>query len=185
MRCCIVTGSQFQRDLLDRLLTVAELPEFTIVRGGRRTAAVALAGSILAARNVPVVVVLDADTVEPEGVREQEEMHGYLLRRAGYAPGLASAVLMAVPQVEAVLFGDREALECVLGRPLTAREAIEGEFRPRAVLQRLIEEAGIDEDVFLERIGSRAAGRFAAHPLIRSIIHFVESAGSALTASAA
>lgn len=185
MRCCIVTGSQFQRDLLDRLLTVADLPEFTVVRGGRRTAAVALAGSILAARGLPVVVVLDADTVEPEGVREQEEMHGYLLRRAGYAPGLPSAVLMAVPQVEAVLFGDLEALECVLGRQLTAREAVEGEFRPRAVLQRLIEEAGMDEDFFLERIGPRAAERFAAHPLIRSIVQFVESAGSAVTASAA
>ena len=185
MRCCIVTGSQFQRDLLDRLLTVAELSEFTVVRGGRRTAAVALAGSILAARSVPVVVLLDADTVEPEGVREQEEMHRYLLRRAGYAPGLASAVLMAVPQVEAVLFGDLEALECVLGRRLTGREAVEGEFRPRALLQRLIEEAGMDEDAFLERIGPRAAGRFAAHPLIRSLVQFVESAGSAVTASAA
>jgi hypothetical protein len=131
-----------------------------------------------------VVVVMDADSVEPHRVREHEAELEYLLP-AGNFDGILADVLMAVPQVEVVLFSDPEALECVLGRPLTEREKIEGEFRPRAVLERLLADTRMDEDALLEKINPRAAACFAAHPLIRELAQAIENADAAMAAAIA
>jgi hypothetical protein len=176
----IVVEAAFHARLIERLLRVGSLPEFAVVRGGRGTSAVSLASALHSDPGVPVIVVLNADTVEPLAIEESRASYAYLLRTGSYTPGMRSALLMAVPQVEVVLFSDPEALECVLGRPLTEREKIEGEFRPRAVLDRLLAETGVDGDAFLARINTRAAARFAAHPLIQSLVQFIEHASAAM-----
>ncbi|HST62384.1 MAG TPA: hypothetical protein VLK84_27015 [Longimicrobium sp.] len=184
MKTYIVAQTEFQTQLLRRLLDTQELPEHTVLRGGKFTMALSLGSSLLSQRSAPVAVVMDADSVEPHKVREHEAELEYLLP-AGNFGGILADVLMAVPQVEAVLFSDPEALECVLGRPLTEREKIEGEFRPRAVLDRLLAEAGMDGDTFLARINAKAAARFVEQPRIRSLVQFVQEAASAVTAAAA
>lgn len=184
MKTYIVAQTEFQTQLLRRLLETQELPEHTVLRGGRFTMALSLGSTLLSRRSAPVLVVMDADSVEPHRVREQKAELGYLLP-AGNSGGIPADVLMAVPQVEAVLFHDPEALECVLGRPLTEREKIEGEFRPRAVLERLLADTQMDEDALLERINSRAAERFAAHPLIRELAREIENANTVMAAAIA
>jgi hypothetical protein len=178
----VVAETTFHGRLIKRLLHVETLPEFVVVRGGRQTSAIGLANSIQSNRGVPVVVVLDADTVEPRAIVEKRPDLEYLLNTRSFpaGPPPPAVLLMAVPQVEVVLFSDPEALECVLGRPLTEREKIEGEFRPRAVLDRLLAETGMDGDAFLARINTRAAARFAAHPLIQSLVQFIEHASAAM-----
>lgn len=179
MKPYIMTETPFQARLLERLLETFSLPEHVVLHGGRKTGAVTRGSGILNGRNAPVLVVVDADSVEPENIWEQESGYKFLLP-AGNFPGCPADVLMAIPQVEAVLFSDHEALACILGRPLTEREKIEGEFRPRAVLDRLLAEVGMDRDALLERISPKAAARFAAHPLVRSVAAFVERATAAL-----
>jgi hypothetical protein len=175
----IVAQTQFQTDLLQRLLESQELPEHAVVRGGRFTMALTHGSSILRQLSAPVVVVMDADSVEPHKVREQEADCEYLLP-AGNFRGIRADVLMAVPQVEVVLFSDPETLGCILGRKLTEREKIEGEFRPRAVLDRLLAEMQMDNDGLLAKINPRVAARFAAHPLVQSLARFVEDASTAI-----
>lgn len=182
MKTYVVAETTFHGRLIKRLLQVEALPEFVVVRGGRQTSAISLANAIQSDRGMPVVVILDADTVEPRALLEHRGDLEYLLT---YPAGPSPAVLvMAVPQVEGVLFGDSGALECVLGRPLTEREKIEGEFRPRAVLDRLLADTRMDEDALLERINPRAAERFAAHPLIREVAQAIENASAAMAAAA-
>lgn len=184
MKTYIVAQTEFHAQLLRRLLGTRELPEHSVLRGGRFTMALSLGRSILSQRQAPVIVVMDADSVEPRKVREQEAELEYLLR-AGNAGGILADVQMAVPQVEGVLFGGPEALECVLGRPLTEREKVEGEFRPRAVLERLLADVRMDEDALLERINPRAATGFAAHPLIRELAQAIQNADAAMAAASA
>jgi hypothetical protein len=179
VKICVVAQTQFQTQLLRQLLETQELPQHVVVRGGKFTMALTYGSSLLRQRSASVAVVMDADSVEPHKVRQQEAELEYLLP-AGNFDGILADVLMAVPQVEVVLFSDPEALECVLGRTLTEREKIEGEFRPRAVLDRLLAETGLDGDAFLSRINTRAAARFAAHPLIRSLVQFIEDASAAI-----
>jgi hypothetical protein len=179
VKTCIVVEGHFHAQLLVRLLNTAELPPHVIVEGGGKSDAILLAGSILGVRGIPVALVLDSDTLEPASIAEQQEMREYLLRR-GSSPEVMSRIIPAVPQVEAVLFSDHGALACILGRELTEREKIEGEFRPRAVLDRLLADVGMDRDALLEAINPRAAARFAAHPLIQSLARFVEHASAAI-----
>ena len=184
MKTGIVTTGHFYRQLLERLLSVLELPPYVVVAGGESSGTLMLAASIRRSHDMPVVAVVNSDTVEPALIAEQQEMREYLMR-GGASPGIPSRFIPAVPQVETVLFSDPEALGCILGRRLTEREMIEGEFRPRAVLDRLLAEAGMDRDVLLEKISPKTAARFAAHPLIRSLARFVEEASSAVTEAAA
>jgi hypothetical protein len=185
MKTAIVTTGEFYARLLERLLTTVELPPFVVVGGAPvSSGALMLAASIRRSHDMPVAAVVNSDTVEPALIAEQQEMREYLMR-GGASPGIPSRFIPAVPQVEAVLFSDSEALGCILGRRLTEREIIEGEFRPRAVLDRLLVEAGMDRDALLEKISPKAAARFAAHPLIRSLAQFVEEASSAVTEAAA
>lgn len=180
MKTCIVTTSPFYKQLLEHLLNTVELPPHVVVAGGAdSSAAIMLAASIRGDRGLPVAVVLNSDTVEPALIAEQEGLREYLLRQ-GAGARVPSCLISAVPQVEVVLFSDPAALECVLGRRLTEREKIEGEFRPRAVLDRLLAKVGMDHDTLLERINPRAAERFAAHPLVRSLAAFVERAAAAI-----
>lgn len=181
MKTYVVVETAFHVQLIERLLNAEDLPERVVVRGGRRTSAIGLASSLGGERGVPVIVVVDSDTVEPHAIEERRELPEYLLNSGGYPRGTPPPVLiMAVPQVEVVLFSDHEALECVLSRQLTERERIEGEFRPRAVLDRLLAETGMDHDALLARINPKAAARFAAHPLVQSLAQFVRDAASAI-----
>lgn len=184
MKPYIMAETPFNARLLERLLSTMELPDFAVLHGGRKTGAVLRGSTVLNDWNEPVIVVVDADSVEPENIWEQESGYRFLLP-AGNFPGTPAEVLMAVPQVEGVLFSDPEALECILGRPLTEREKIEGEFRPRAVLDRLLADAGMDRAVLLDKINSRAAVRFAAHPLVQSLAAFVERASASIAVAEA
>ena len=186
MKTYVVTTGEFYARLLERLLTTMELPPFAVEAGGPNSAGVLmLAVSIRRERDVPVAVVVNSDTVEPALIAEQREIREYLLRSGSASAVLPSCLVPAVPQVEIVLCSDPEALGCVLGRPLTERETIEGEFRPRAVLDRLLADAGMDHEALLQRINPRAAARFAAHPLVQSLAAFVERAPAAAAAALA
>lgn len=179
MKTYIVTTGPFYAGLLQRMLNTLDLPPYMVVGVPGNSDAIMLAPTIRSDREMPVALVLNSDTLEADLLAEQQDSREYLLSR-GSAPEIPSCFIPAIPQVEAVLFSDHEALACLLGRPLTEREKIEGEFRPRAVLDRLLAEVGMDRDALLERISPKAAARFAAHPLVRSVAAFVERATAAL-----
>jgi hypothetical protein len=87
-------------------------------------------------------------------------------------------LVLAIPQVEAVLFSDRVGLENALGKEMTDDEAFEARFRPKAVFYRLL---GGDQKNAQERalavidaIDETSLRRMAAHPVIREIQEFVE-----------
>lgn len=186
MKTYIVTTGEFYARLLERLLATMDLLPHVVLAGGpNSTDALMLAVSIRREHDVPVAVVVNSDTVEPALILEQQEIREYLLRSGSASAVLPSCLISAVPQVEIVLFSDPEALECVLGRTLTEREKIEGEFRPRALLDRVLADMAMDRDALLARINSRAAVRFASHPMVQSLVAFVERAPAAAAAALA
>jgi hypothetical protein len=170
VKTCVVTQGSSGAELLRKLLGAMELPEHQVLDGGRRSSAVSLAASIVNHRPRPTVLVLDTDTVEPGAIHEQESTARFLFAAP---PSVPSSLLMAVPQVEVVVFGQAEALGCILGREPTEMELLEARFRPRGVLERLLAEVGMDRAAFIERINPRAAGRFAEHPLVQSLADFI------------
>lgn len=124
---------------------------------------------------VPLALVLDARTTDPDFVTEQEHEWFSFTQLNMTWPDVPFQLFMAVPEVETVLFHDPPTLERILGRPIPPDALFEAQFRPRVVLQRLIAECDPARDLgwLAERIDAEAAHAFAGHPLMQSLIAFL------------
>ena len=159
-----------------------------------RSSAMMRAARVAGREEQPVVLVLDSDSLEERPLMEDRlEVGGYLLGRSGGTP---SKLVLAVPQVEAVLFHDRAGLERALGRKIADEDAFEARFRPKAVFRRLVGEGAEHEAPFVEEdadgnvilrdeieeralavidaLDEAALARMATHSIIREIVEFID-----------
>lgn len=174
MKTYVVAVGDLSTHLISRILEASGMPEVVVVSGGRnRTGAASYARSLLGTRRHPVALVLDARTYDADFAREQEREY-FSLARGGSAP---LRLFMAVPELEAVLFSDPATLERILERPIPADVLFEAQFRPRVVLQRLLDEShpGRDLSWVPERIDDEAGCAYARHPLVCSLIAFLRN----------
>lgn len=160
--------------LLRRILLRRQAP-LSISCGGGNVESASLARSIAMTRGVPVALVLDSDSVDEEMIAEQEQGYGSLLRVA-HVP---SRLVLAVPEVEIVLFHECALLERILGVEITGMDWLEGRFQPRKVLLRLLAAAGHTMEELPGMIDDAAAERLAGHPVIRQVEDFVAAADRA------
>jgi hypothetical protein len=122
--------------LLRGLLPGEFLGAVEFVAGGDRSDVASLARTLVVRRRTPVAIVIDADALSPEGVRERQQSMEEVVRLvAGRVP---VAVIVAAPELEEVFFEDPALLERVLAAPIDERDRIVSEFRPREVLERLL-----------------------------------------------
>jgi hypothetical protein len=175
MKTYVITAGRPSALLIRRILDRANLLDVIVGNGGPgHTDALNTARSVqYEQRGAPVAVVLNARTSDPQFVREQEENH-YEFLRMGMCTGVIR-LFMAVPELETVLFSDPATLERLLERSIPADALFEAQFRPRVVLQRLLDETqpGRDLSWVAERIDAEAGCVYAGHPLIRSLIGFL------------
>jgi hypothetical protein len=175
MKTYVVAADRPSALLTRRILDRAKLAEVVVANGGPgQTNALNTARSVqYDQRGAPVAVVLNARTSDPEFVREQEEDH-YEFLHMGVRTGVIR-LFMAVPELETVLFSEPATLERILERSIPADALFEAQFRPRVVLQRLLDEThpGCDLAWVAERIDAEAGCVYAQHPLICSLIEFL------------
>lgn len=173
MNAYVVAEGKFDAEFLERILPRARMPEFHVSSAGGKSAAISLAKSILASRGIPVAVVLDADTLDPQNVAEQERVYYDLLRAASRK--VPFRVFFAVPALEGILFSDPASLSHMLGKQVSPSALHEAEFRPRQVLQHLLGKAGNGawELELMNRIQPAEAGNLAKHPLMRELTEFI------------
>lgn len=129
----IVTEVPSDRELLARILE----PELAggwvkILSAGGKSSAESLARSILAVRQSPVILAVDADATDPEVVAEQQEYLEGALRMV--SPNVEFQVRLFVPEIESYLLRDEAIAKRLLGRELSESERIKSDFRPREVL---------------------------------------------------
>lgn len=172
MKTYVVAVGRPSALLIRRILDAAKLPDVVVALGGpNRAGGAAVARSLLETHADPLALVLDARTSDADFASEQQQEY-YSLARGGSAP---FRLFMAVPELETVLFSDPPTLERLLERPIPADALFEAQFRPRVVLQRLLDETqpGRDLSWVAERIDAEAGCVYARHPLICSLIGFL------------
>jgi hypothetical protein len=138
----------------------------------RSSAIMAACGSL--ADQHPTILLLDSDSLEERGIKNQQaDVGGILKLRQGRTP---FRLILAIPQVEAILFSDREGFEKALGRKVIERDWFEARFRPRAVLRRLLGDADFEEKAlaFIDALDDAALERMAQHEVVREIREFIE-----------
>jgi hypothetical protein len=170
----IFVESDADKALLERLL--ADLVDRRacriVARGGRDDARPSARTEMLVAGN-PTVLVLNADTTEPDRVAlQQRELEWYL---AWPGSGVPFEVLAFAPSAEALFFRLPAVLRHVVDVPLNEYIALAGEVAPRKVLERLIAKRGIaDYESFLRLLTDEDVCRLRKTREIRTLRRFVE-----------
>jgi len=139
-----------------------------------RSNAMMSATRILFYDTTPTVLLLDSDSLEDRAIEEEQlEIGGYLRRGSGGHP---NRLVLAIPQVEGVLFSDRAGLENALGKKIKDDDFFEARFRPKAVFYRLLGKKNPQERALavIDRIDETSLRRMAAHPVIRDIRQFID-----------
>ncbi|HEX2205421.1 MAG TPA: hypothetical protein VHG91_19075 [Longimicrobium sp.] len=168
MNTHIVVEDAFAAALLERVLPSAGAPDIRIVVGGAQMTALSM-GCSLRVDRFPVIVLLDARSVDEASIREQQREDEFFLCDVG--PPLPAALVLAVPAAEVVLFHDVSALERLLAAPISERSRIEARFIPAQVLAERLRASGrFGSDVELVRaLDAATAKRLSAHPLIQTL----------------
>ncbi|HEV7589802.1 MAG TPA: hypothetical protein VGO40_16935 [Longimicrobium sp.] len=146
---------------------------FEVFNAGERSTAIMMACGALTRELTPTVLLLDADTLEHRMLTQSRLTVGGILDRChGRTP---YRLILAIPQVEAILFSDREGLENALGRAVADLDWFEARFRPRAVFRRLLGEGDFEEKALtvIDALDDVALRRMARHPVVREIRSFM------------
>jgi hypothetical protein len=148
-------------------------PGFEVYDGRERSNAIMSACGVLSDYLTPTVLLLDSDTLEERLLMERRNtVEGILDRGHGRTP---YRLILAVPQVEAILFSDREGFEKALGRKVADLDWFEARFRPRAVFRRLLGDREFAEGALevINALDDAALQRMARHPIIQEIRGFI------------
>lgn len=140
-RAYIVTEGRSDSDLLRRILPGELSHEVDILEAGGISSVKSMARSLLVTRRKPVAIVVDADSDDrfQAGVRFRDIEEVVEIA----APGVPVKVLVAVPELEAVLFQAPGLVARVFGDRATAEVMDLARRSPNQALGRLDEAGGV------------------------------------------
>lgn len=175
MNTQVVVAGVVGTRILDRVMGSRGAPWATVREAGDRSDAIIYASTLVSPPyNLTTVLVLDSNTLENAPLDEQRSTVEHLVRPSSAETGFK--LVLAVPQVEAVLFADRAGLERAIGRGIADDDFFEARFRPKAVFRRLLGPDDCEEHalVVIDRLDAAALTRMAQHPVIQEIAAFIE-----------
>jgi hypothetical protein len=173
----IVTEGPVDEKLLHRLLPGDLLQDVGIVAAGGLSAIKSMARSLAVKRNVPILIVVDSDSVEPRAIADRRVDINEIVAYASIQP---VEVVLAVPQLEVVLFHDRTLLTQWFGDRITQEDLIRAEFQPRQVLERLLAASpnGLTLTTMIEQLTDRQVESLRQATVIQEAIGFLRSVQS-------
>jgi hypothetical protein len=173
----IVLESNKNQEILEKLLPKNLIQDVKIVVGNSQYEVRSLASSLLATRNTPVILILDADTDNESQVFEKRDLVNYLLRRA--AATTPFQVSLAIPEIEIIFLQNKPLIEKIAQRQFSDLEWQLAQSKPKEFLETVLgKQTSINEKIF-SNINDEEIKILQQHPLIQEIITFLSS----LTAS--
>jgi hypothetical protein len=177
MKSYLVLEGAFDAKLMTTLVE-AFLPqqEVVVVEAGGRSNAVSLARSLLIARHQPVLLAVDAETVNPRAIRETKLDLESLLGMAA-DPSLWRVVLFE-PEIEVTLLSNVQFAEALFKAKLTSEQLVLIRYDPKKVLADLSREhlSAENGDSVLQRLAGLDLKPLAETPAIREILEFLGAA---------
>jgi hypothetical protein len=130
-----MTKRQHVADLFQRLLPAERLQEVKFIVEQRMYYLKSRATTLLRRQQLPVAIVLDAETLSAELIRERRQSLNELLEvLGGRTP---SRIIFAVPEIEAIFFQEPRLLERIVGRKIPPVLRVMAQAQPRAALNEL------------------------------------------------
>jgi hypothetical protein len=144
---------------------------FEIWEGQGWSDADSLARSILAVRREPVVLIVDANSTDEQSIEERRLDLADLLRQ--YGPREMWAVVLMVPEIEAIFFEDVALLRSLLGVQPKGRVLEKAKYNPREALEELLKQVGMTYPAFLKTLQSADLSKLREAHQLRPIIDFL------------
>ncbi|WP_293152681.1 MULTISPECIES: hypothetical protein [unclassified Microcoleus] len=171
----IVCEGNFDAQLLKIAIPEKLLNDVEVVAAGGGYAINSLARSLVVRRQVPVMIVVDADSVEPELVQQRlkdiEEIVG------GVAANTPVKVVMAVPEIEIIFFQDVSLLSRLLGY-IPPKDILDmAVYQPRKALEQLISRSEIihNSSEIIDRLTKEEIEILRSSSVMQEIAHFLQS----------
>jgi hypothetical protein len=169
----IVLEGNRDQEIIQKLLPKHLLQDVKFVVGNGQYEVRSLASSLLATRNTPVILILDADTYNESQIFEKQDLINYLLRRA--SAGIPFQVSLAVPEIEIILIQDKALIEKIAQRQFNDLEWKFAQSKPKEFLEIVLgTEKSINEKIF-SNINDEEIKILQQHPLIQEIMIFLSS----------
>lgn len=171
----VVTEGEADQALLLRLAPPDLLTDVEVVAAGE-SSVVSMARSLLVRRQVPVALVLDAESSDERAVQERRASTEEVVRSV--SGDLPVAVILAVPELEVVLFHDLAVIERILGLPLSSELVALARAEPTRALDQLCIASGTLQDRFqiVRALTPQDALSLRGATVIQELIQFLERA---------
>jgi hypothetical protein len=148
----VVVAYPTHRDILQVVLAkeVESVPlQFHV--GGTESGAESRARTLLMLRDDAVALAVDTRATDESRIRESRELFELALK--DISPRSSRwTVCLFIPEIERLFFLDPALEGDLFHEPLSERDRIEAEFRPKVVLQRLLQARKLSFEDLLERL---------------------------------
>lgn len=169
----IITEGETDREILEKLLPKNLTQDIQFIVGKSSYRARSLASSLLATRNTPVVLVLDADTDNESQICERHDLINYALNQA--SPGIPYQIFFAVPEIEIIFLQDKSLIEKIAQRKFNDLEWQLAQSKPKEFLELVFGNGEQINAKIFDNITDAEIKTLQQHPLIESIIVFIAS----------
>lgn len=171
----IITEGETDQEILKTVLPPRILGGVDFIVGAGRYSAQSLARSVLATEEVPVALVLDADTTDKAAIREQLDFLRSSLGRA--SSGVKYEVFLAIPEIEILLIQDWDFIKKLSGKPEFSEIEIEfAQLNPKTFLLSVL---GLESNVavldLLKNVSNKTAEIIQKYPLVNQLSEFLLS----------
>jgi hypothetical protein len=130
------------------------------------------ASVLVTTKRSPVILVLDADSVDTQTISDRRLVNEELL---GFSAITRFQVILAVPEIEILLFQNRAVLEELLDCEISDMDWVRAEFIPRTILQKLLaaNSPTATLEQLLDRLTPPMLAKLQNHPLLQEVTEFL------------
>lgn len=171
----MICEGSFDAQLLKTVLPANLLTDVGIVATGRVSGVESLARSLVVRRRVPVIIVVDADSVVPELVQQRRKDIEEIVEIVSVNTPVK--VVSAVPEIEIIFFQDVSLLSRLLGY-IPPKDILDmAVYQPRKALEQLISQSEIihDRSEIIARLTNEDIEILRSSSVMQDIVHFLQS----------
>lgn len=171
----IICEGDFDTQLLKIVLPQELLQKVEVVSAGGQYAAKSLARSLIVRRQVPVALVLDADLIDPDLIQERRTSIQEILESVSINTPVK--VILAVPQIESILFQDRGLLSRLIGLEINSDTVVNSRNQPKKTLEKLISQSENyqSKSQLISQLAHEDLEALRNAPVIQELVKFLQS----------
>jgi hypothetical protein len=169
----IICESHSDIQILQAILPKQLLKEVEFVAAGGISSVTSLARSIVVRRQVPVAIVVDADSTVPELVQMQTNSIKEIVESVSVSTPVK--VILFVPEMEAIFFQDTQLLAKLLGYIPSQDELTLAISQPKKILNQLIDKSKKINDLaqFITNLSDEDINNLRNTSVIQELIYFL------------